>query len=80
VEKSPRVITPTTCPSSTTGRSSTRWCRNVSATWALEKLVPTSTCSVFMYPRTGSVRQLARFSSADSSERVTKPAPWSCER
>ena len=48
-KKSRRVMTPSTRPSSTTGTTSTRWCRKISATWVSEKSGPTSTCSVFMY-------------------------------
>ena len=47
-KNSARVMTPSTRPESTTGITSTRWWRNVSASWASEKSLPTSMCSVCM--------------------------------
>ena len=44
-KKSPRVITPSTRPSSVTGTISTRWWRKISATCMSENSLPTSTCS-----------------------------------
>ena len=72
--KSSRVTMPVTRPPSTIGMISTRWCRKISASSVSEKSSPTSMCSVFMCLPTGSSTQVARFSSASSSERGMKPA------